>query len=205
MNKNIPPSLFSKWLIRANHIDESEFHRWFFYPGMLFGSISTWWKGKANRPGPHEGLDLAFYCNAQNTVNPVPMKMKIPVMYTGIVRGISNDDFIGQSIYVCHPQFTNDNGNALYSIYAHSRGCDFLTEGMTVDESDIIAVVADFSQTRAKMPPHLHLSMAFLPPHFPKENMNWKTMADPDSVHLVNPLDFLELNYTIQEYVHSLN
>ena len=205
MTDIIPPSPFSEWLIRANNLDAAEVHQWFFYPGMLFGSSSTWWQGNPNRPGPHEGLDLAFYCDAQNKIKHVPMKMKIPVMYTGIVRKISNDDFIGQSIYVCHPQFTNDKKENLYSIYAHSKGCDFLTEGMTVEESDIIAVVADFSKTKAKMPSHLHLSMAFLPRHFPKANMNWKTMADPDSVHLVNPLDFLELNYTIQEYAHSLN
>ena len=172
---------------------------------MLFSSISTWWKGNRNRPGPHEGLDLAFYCDATNAIRHIPAKMKIPVMYSGIVRKISNHDFIGQSIYVCHPQFTDDNGANLYTIYAHAKGCEELSEEMPVKESDIVAEVADFSQTKAKMASHLHLSMAFLPRDFPPINMNWKTMADPDIVTLLNPLDFLELDYTTEEYVHCMN
>ncbi|MBU0990915.1 MAG: M23 family metallopeptidase [Proteobacteria bacterium] len=200
MANKIPKSMFSKWLIDMNNLKADSFHQWIFYPGMLFGSMDTWWGKTGNRSGPHEGLDICYYEDLKGKMHRIGPTTKIAAMYHGIVYNISDDDFIGQSIYVIHPQFKNCSGDTLCTVYAHARAYEGILEGTAIHVSDIIAEVADFRKAGSSMTDHLHLSMAYLPAQISKTNMNWKTMANPDMVTLLNPLDYIECRYNLKAY-----
>lgn len=191
---------FSQWLIEKNPHAITHFQEWLFYPGMLFGAQESWWGAGKKRPRPHEGLDMCFYRDREGVIHHWGRMVVIPLMEDGVVQKISTDDFIGCSIYVIHPHLETPSGEALYSIYAHVTPIEKLHEGDRLRAGTLIAHVADFKKTKAAMIDHFHFSLALLPFSFLKKNMNWKTMADPAMVTLLNPLDHMACRYGVRAY-----
>jgi len=204
MNK-MKSSLFSECLININGLSGNAFSEWIFHPGMLFGSKLKWWKDEIPyRPGPHEGLDIAYFRDARGNIRLAPEMMKVPVMHKGVVIKISDDDFLGKSIYVIHKDIIQENGNILHSIYAHAQPYTNICEGSNLEAGDIVCRVVDFTKTNAKMIHHIHISTVFLPENFPRKNKNWKTMADSSQINLKDPLTFLDINYAMEEKIPGM-
>jgi murein DD-endopeptidase MepM/ murein hydrolase activator NlpD len=78
------------------------------------------------------------------------------------------------------------------SIYAHTRPREGLRRGHAVRAGDIIATIADTRHSKAKILPHLHLSIGRPSPDLVYENFVWNIMRDPGRVTLLNPMDAID-------------
>jgi hypothetical protein len=186
-------------LISSNALAERGFHAWAFYPGMLFLSRDTWWGNGGMRDRPHEGVDLCFYKDREGIIHHLTdTPVAIPVLYEGTLVHLV-EDYIATSLFVLHDIY-DTKGNQLYTIYGHTDPSEELTQGASVKEGSIIATIADAGKKKAKMSSHLHLSIAWIPPSYPPERLNWKSLADQDTVLLVNPLPVIDGTYTVLQY-----
>ena len=182
-------SCFKDALIRLNGLDKQGFVDWVFKTGMLFKDLALWWGDGGVRRRPHEGLDVCYYRDMSGQNYHLTEKTMIPVIYDGEIVRI-HDDFLGKSVYVAHDIY-DDNGNRLYTVYGHTSPLCGITEGKELQEGDPFATIADIATRKTVIPPHLHLSVAWIPVAFPCERLNWETMSDPNVVTLCNPLDCL--------------
>lgn len=200
---------FNSDLLKANNL-EGVFGEWLFYPGMLFGNLQKWWlqknlprqeeRGKfcqANffRHRPHEGLDLYLYRDKNGAKYSIDDKIKVPVMYRGKVVKISAD-FLGKSIYIEHENYKKE-GRRLYSIYGHTKPVNGLTSGQVLDAGDIIAYIAGGSSQKTKIPPHLHISIAWIPEIFLLDDLSWEVIGKSKAVSLLDPLKIMDCKFTI--------
>jgi murein DD-endopeptidase MepM/ murein hydrolase activator NlpD len=110
---------------------------------------------------------------------------RIPVMHAGVVRSVFAD-YLGHALVIQHKQPQPDIGT-LVSIYAHTRPLDHIKPGVFVQQGDIIATIADTSRSKAKILPHLHLTLGHPSPDLVYEKFVWNDMRDPDLVALLNP------------------
>lgn len=189
-------SCFHESLIRLNGLDKQGFAAWVFKPGMLFKDIAVWWGDGGVRRRPHEGLDICFYRDVSGQNYRLTEKAMIPVIYDGkIVR--MDDDFLGKSVYVGHGIYDN-NGNRLYTVYGHTSPLRDIAEGKELREGEAFATIADVGVRKTVIPPHLHLSVAWMPETFPCERLNWNMMSDPGIVTLCNPLGFVVCSSNLQ-------
>lgn len=195
MRHALRKSPFHKFLIRCNDLNESAFGEWVFYPGMLFNDPFKWWEDGGVRSRLHEGLDLCFYRDKSGQNHAFNEKTDIPVMYDGKIIHIS-DDFLGKSLYVSHGIY-DDTGNKLHTIYSHTSPYHDIDIGKTLRKGDTIATIADIRKSRAKILPHLHLSVAWLPESFPYEKLSWEIMADCKAIVFCNPLEFIDCKYLV--------
>ena len=181
-------SFFKDALIRLNGLDRQGFADWIFKPGMLFKDIAVWWGGGVRRR-PHEGLDICFYRDGSGQNRRLTEKTIIPVIYDGKIVRI-HDDFIGKSVYVMH-EIYDGNGNRLHTVYGHTSPLCGIAEGKELREGDPFATIADVGTGKTVIPPHVHLSVAWIPVSFPCEMLNWDMMSNPDIITLCNPSDCL--------------
>ena len=177
------------------------FKEWFFYEGMLFKNLETWWGRERSRPSPHEGLDIGFYKDTNDKIQCLEPGFKVPAVADGVVYDISDDDFLGKSIFVRH-DINNETGGILHSVYAHSipNGIDV---NDNVTKGDIIATVSDIRNRNLTISSHLHISMIWLPENYPKNLLKWQLMPESNDVVLSNPLDFLNCSYSTQKYSYN--
>lgn len=185
----IRKSPFHESLIRLNGLDKQGFAVWVFKPGMLFKDLALWWGDGGVRRRPHEGLDICFYRDKVGQNCRLTEKTIIPVIYDGKIVRI-HDDFLGKSVYVVH-EIYNGDGNRLYTVYGHTSPLCGIAEGKELREGYPFATIADVGTGKTVIPPHVHLSVAWIPVTFPFERLNWDTMSDPDIVTLCNPLGCL--------------
>ncbi len=194
-DNTIPESIFKTAIINHN----SDLHtyglkEWVFYPGMLFKEMAAWWTDNGLRPTPHEGIDLCLYRDNTGQVRHIDSGTKIPAMYTGDIVRI-HDDFLGKSIYVKH-RINDKSGNALHTIYGHTTPEDNHVTGKRVREGDIIAEIAALSED-SKIPPHIHLTMAWIPESFPSVKLSWDVIGNPRLITLCNPLEHIDIKNTV--------
>ncbi|MBF8277000.1 MAG: hypothetical protein HW390_2073 [Candidatus Brocadiaceae bacterium] len=182
-------SSFRDSLIRLNRLDKQGFAALVFKPGMLFKDIAVWWCAGGVRRRPHEGLDICFYRDVSGQNCRLTEKTMIPVIYDGKIARI-HDDFLGKSVYVMH-EIYDGNGNRLYTVYGHTSPLRDMGEGKELREGDPFTTIADVGTKKTVIPPHVHLSVAWIPVTFPCERLNWDTMSNPKVVTLCNPLDCL--------------
>ncbi|BBO15799.1 conserved hypothetical protein [Candidatus Brocadia pituitae] len=190
-------SRFHKFLIKLNNLDTSGFKEWVFYPGMVFNNQYKWWGNGGIRQRPHEGLDFCFYRDVAGQDHSLDEKTKIPVMYTGEIVSI-HDDFLGKSLFVRHAIF-DDYENRLHTIYGHTNPYPGVDIGRIFREGEVIAAIADTGKKDTQIPPHLHISVAWLPKSFPYNRLNWETMGDRGVTTLCNPLEFIDGDYTVEQ------
>jgi len=198
--QNIPKSEFIKNFLQVNQIDKKTFDRWLFYPGMLFDSSESWWGTGKKRKSHHEGIDLCHYLDTISNIKLIPPQIKVPVMYDGIIKLISNDDYLGQTIYVSHPQFCSKTGQELNTIYAHASPYKNIEPGSIIKAGEVVAQVIDFDKVSAKMLRHVHISMAMISTHLPASSLKWKNMARLQEIQLMNPLGYVDCQYTTHKY-----
>ena len=199
MTMFIEKDFFFNALEKINY--PASFKEWFFYQGMLFGSPETWWGREGSRPSAHEGLDIGFYKDINDNIRCLEPGFKVPAVADGVVYEISDDDFLGKSIFVRH-DINNETGGILHSVYAHSipNGIDV---NDNVTKGDIIATVSDIRNRNLTISSHLHISMIWLPENYPKNLLKWKLMPESNDVILSDPLDFLNCSYSTQKYSYN--
>jgi hypothetical protein len=191
----LPPekTAFSEQVIKYNRLDEAGFEEWLFYPGMIFGSTEKWWGDFGTRPTPHEGIDLCLFRNQNSSVLQLDGTSKIPVTYNGEIVKIDKD-FLGKSLYIRHDIF-DSAGRQFYTIYGHTEPVSDAAPGTRVKAGDIVASISEAK--KIKIFSHLHISMAWIPASCSAENLNWVTLADPEKVTLLNPLNIIGCKYSI--------
>lgn len=195
--KDIPVSHFSKYFTDVNGINN--FSRWFFFSGMLFGGTEKWWGTGGTRTVPHEGLDICYYKNTQGEMFTLKENARVPVMFDGVVSHISDDDFLGKSIFVRH-EIQDCDSKILHSVYAHSIPGNLIEKNTRLSQGDVLGTIADVRSRKLLLPGHLHLSMVWLPDGYPLELLTWKNLATSTHVRLVDPFDYLVMDYSVERY-----
>ncbi len=190
----LPKSTFNSFFTKHNDFNTHGFKEWVFYPGMLYHDTEAWWSDAAVRSSSHEGIDLCFYKDNSGQVHHIKKGIKIPVMYDGEIVHI-HDDFLGKSIYVKHNTI-NEMGNILHTIYGHTIPLNPHDTNTTVHEGDIIAEMA-ISSMNKRIHPHIHITMAWLPESLSYKKTNWETVGNPQLVTHFNPLEYLDIKYSI--------
>jgi murein DD-endopeptidase MepM/ murein hydrolase activator NlpD len=181
---------FTERLLEANNIDQADFKCWAFCPGMIFGSTDKWWGDHGQRDFPHEGVDLCLYENFDGQLLRLDATTRIPVIAGGVVRAIFKD-YLGRAVIVEHDDFPGGEGACL-SVYAHTQTREELKPGVAVRAGDIIATIADTRRTKAKILPHLHLSLGRPSPDLVYEPFVWDIMRDPERVALLDPMHAID-------------
>ena len=182
--------------------DITDFSRWFFYSGMIFGSSDKWWGKKGDRPSPHEGLDIGFYIDNHGNRRPFTPAIRIPVMDNGEVYYISEDDFIDSSIFVRH-EYRDSNGWYLYSVYAHCHPHGHIKPGQSIQYGDSVATLGDPAKRNLKIPAHLHVSLMFLSIDYPPDMLKWDVLALSYQARLVDPFGYLDCDYRVEPYTFT--
>jgi Peptidase family M23 len=190
-------SSFCDDLVELNNI--SDFAEWYFYSGMLFGSREKWWGKGGERSRPHEGLDICYYKDSEQTVRTLEGMVKIPAMFDGVVYEISDDDFLGKSIFIRHDEY-DSNSNILHSVFAHTLPVTGLAVNQKIRRNDVIARIADTRGMNLAVPGHLHVSMIFLPEDYPKDQLKWQILAVSRRARLVDPVDYLDRAFQVENY-----
>jgi len=192
----VPASrLFHERLMFFNNLDSLGFKEWIFHPAMLFGSLYKWWGDLGKRQRPHEGLDLCLYRTKEGNIHYLTGETKIPVIFEGQVVKVSAD-FLGESVFVSHDA-CDSNGSRLYTIYGHIKPGNHIRPGKRLSEGNVIGVIADTRNSGAVIPPHLHVSVAWIPNTVPVPELGWQTINEHARVTLLDPLSVIKCPYSI--------
>ncbi len=175
-------------------MDERGFEEWIFYPGMLFNELEKWWGDKkGERYRSHEGLDLFLYRDQKGKIHRLDKNTRVPAMHDGVVVSIL-DDFLGKSVIMEHG-FADSDNRRLCSIFAHTNPYKGIHVGRVVREGDVIATLADASTSEAGIATHVHISVGWVLNSVSYDRFDWETIGSPDSMTLLDPLDFIERRY----------
>jgi hypothetical protein len=179
-------SQFMKFMLEHNRLRMDGFKSWVFHPGMLFQALEKWWGDQGLRAVPHEGLDLYSFETDGGRVKTVDHETQIPAAFAGQVVKIDRD-FLGQSIYISHAMYTDD-GRQLLSAVGHTVLREGLQTGQPVAAGEIIAAVAGFTGNKTNLPPHLHLTFAWVPVDFRVDQLTWENLGHDPGIRLIDPL-----------------
>ena len=188
-------SSFSRCLVEANELDVLGFQHWLFRRGMLFWSSERWWGDEGFRHKPHEGIDFYLFRDGKGHEHNLNPGIRIPLMYEAEIIKI-DDDFLAKSIYAKHLIY-DGNGSQLLSVYAHVMPLPGIDVGRILREGEMIATIADLKGKERSISPHLHVSMAWVPQTVSHECLDWDTLANPDIVTLLDPLECMVCQYLV--------
>ena len=184
------PSAFSRLLIRWNGLDVAGFAAWEYLPGMRFAERGAWWRGGADRGGPHEGLDLCWYRTADGRRLGLGAGARVPAICAGEVVSVV-DDFLGVSLFVAHGH-RDSRGWLLHTIYGHLAPAPGLAPGSRLVDGAAVGAVADTSGRSVPVPPHVHISVALVAGGRPgAARLDWAALRDPDRALLLDPLPLI--------------
>jgi len=181
---------FTRMMIQVNNLDPADFESWVFCQGMLFGSPDKWWGDHGLRDFPHEGIDFCLYSDRSGQIRRLNEQTRIPVMHDGAVQAMFTD-YLGQAIVIEH-DYGHDQYRKFLSVYAHTNPQDGIRPGLAVNEGDIIATIADTKHSKAKILPHLHLSLGLASPALGYDPFVWDIMRDADRITLLDPFDAID-------------
>ena len=184
---------FTEMIIEENALDQRGFENWIFCQGMLFNSPNKWWGDHGLRDYPHEGIDLCLYADQFNRIKRINEKTRIPVLQDGVVKAMFKD-YLGKAIIIEHEHSGQDIGRFI-SFYAHTNPCPEIENGVILKEGDVIATLADTSNSKAKIKPHLHLSIGLPSKSFSYDGFVWNTIRDPEMITLQDPLAVMDWPY----------
>jgi murein DD-endopeptidase MepM/ murein hydrolase activator NlpD len=182
-------SQFMEFMLEHNRPRMDGFKNWVFHPGMLFQSVEKWWGDQGLRSVPHEGLDLYSFEAAGGGVKTVDQQTKIPAAFAGEVVKIDRD-FLGQSIFIIQAIYSDD-GHQLLSAVGHTVPRDGLKTGHQVAAGEIIAAVAGVPGSKTNLPPHLHLTFAWVPVNFRLDQLTWSNLGHDPGIRLIDPLSVI--------------
>ena len=181
---------FTEMLIEENALEQSGFERWIFCSGMLFNSPDKWWGDHGRRDYPHEGIDFCLYGDRSQRTRRIDEKTRIPVMHDGVVKAMFTD-YLGKAIIIEHENRAIEKGRFL-SIYAHTKPQAGLQIGVSVEEGDVIATLADTGKSKSGIIPHLHFSLGLPSRHFSYDRFEWRTIRTPEKITLLDPLQVID-------------
>jgi murein DD-endopeptidase MepM/ murein hydrolase activator NlpD len=179
-------SQFMEFMLEHNRPRMDGFKGWVFHPGMRFQALEKWWGDQGLRAVPHEGLDLYSFEEALGRVKTVDQQTQIPAAFAGQVVKI-DQDFLGKSIYLSHAIYTDD-GRQLLSAVGHTIPREGLKTGQRVAAGEIIAAVAGVPGKKSNLPPHVHLTFAWVPKDFSVDQLTWKNLGHDPGIRLIDPL-----------------
>jgi hypothetical protein len=179
-------SRFMEFMLEHNRPRMDGFQRWIFHAGMRFQALEKWWGDQGLRAVPHEGLDLYSFETTGGRVKTVDQQTRIPAAFAGQVVKIDRD-FLGKSIYIRHAMYTA-GGRQLLSAVGHTLPGDGLQTGQQVAAGEIIAAVAGFPGKKTNLPPHVHLTFAWVPAGFSLDQMAWEHLGHDPGIRLIDPL-----------------
>jgi hypothetical protein len=179
-------SRFLEYLLQNNQPYMAGFKKWLFLPGMLFNSSEQWWGDKQPRSTSHEGIDLCRFEDAAGEVKELNGSIQIPAAFAGIMRKIEND-YLGKSIFISHEIF-DSNKRQLLTIYGHTSPAEGIDSSGTVAEGEIIGVISDQPGRKNSLLPHLHITVAWIPPGLPPEQLTWQNIGRSREITLLDPL-----------------
>ena len=188
-------SSFEASLLTWNPRLAREFQGWLFYEAMLFHGSHTWWGEGHRREGPHEGVDLSLYRDGRGRCRRLPHGTGVPAILDGGVAHIVRD-FLGQSIIIRH-DVSDGQGRQLYSFYGHMLPLAECVPGGWFKAGKVVGMIADPQMREKTIPPHLHLSIAWVPDTFPSDRLNWETMATEKEIVFLDPVKTLHLKYEV--------
>jgi hypothetical protein len=179
-------SQFMEFMLERNRPPMDGFHRWVFHPGMLFQAQGKWWGDQGLRTVPHEGLDLYSFEAAGGKLKTVDHQTQIPAAFAGQVVKIDRD-FLGKSIFISHAIYA-DAGRQLLSAIGHTVPKEGLKPGRHVAAGEVIAMVAGFTGKKTNLPPHLHLTFAWVPKDVRLDQLTWNNLGHDPGIRLIDPL-----------------
>jgi murein DD-endopeptidase MepM/ murein hydrolase activator NlpD len=150
---------------------------------MLFGSGQKWWGDRGKRSSYHEGLDLFLYGSNSGQILRIDEKTEIPAIYGGTVVRVL-DDFLGKSLFIEH-------GNGLITAFGHTRPLKGIKIGSRVKEGDLIATIAETSDPKTNILPHLHITAGWISGDLEHETLDWEIISNSEMIRLVDPLDII--------------
>jgi murein DD-endopeptidase MepM/ murein hydrolase activator NlpD len=195
-------SRFTEMLIEENALDQSGFECWIFCHGMLFNSPDKWWGDHGLRDYPHEGIDLCLYADQYNMIQRINEKTRIPVIQDGVVKAMFKD-YLGKAIIIEHEHSGRDIGRFI-SFYAHTNPHSEIENGVIVKEGDVIATLAETSNSKAKIKPHLHFSIGLPSESFSYDGFVWNTIRNPEMISLLDPLNVMDWPYQVLDAGNSV-
>jgi len=177
---------FFQYLLDVNRPGLDDFKQWLFHPGMLFQAPQQWWGRGQNRPTAHEGIDICWFEDTGGNRRSLGRETRIPAPFPGRVAKISRD-FLGLSIFLAHDLIT-DGGRQLYTAFGHTAPVEGLGAGEPVAAGEAIAWISVPADKKSAVPPHLHLTLAFLPDDMPAEYLTWDRLGIEPTITLLDPL-----------------
>ncbi|MBT8340327.1 MAG: M23 family metallopeptidase [Desulfatitalea sp.] len=194
---------FTAMLIAANDPAHGDLTHWAFCPGMRFNETAKWWGDFGRRDLPHEGIDLCLYKTTAGGIGRLNARTRIPVMHDGVVRAMFKD-FLGWAIAIEHP--TDSTGDVpLLSFYAHTVPRANLRVGDVVGTGDLIGTIADTRQAKARILPHLHLTLGRMISPLDFRDFAWNHIHDSQKVALLDPLPILDRPHTLLDTAQALS
>ena len=182
-------SQFMEFMLEHNRPRMDGFKGWIFHPGMRFQASEKWWGDQGPRAVPHEGLDLYSFEVASGRVETVDHQTQIPAAFAGEVVKIDRD-FLGKSIYISHAIYAAD-GRQLLSAVGHTSPRDGLETGLQVAAGEIIAAVAGLPGNKTNLPPHVHLTFAWVPADYRLDQLSWNNLGHDAGIRLIDPLSVI--------------
>jgi len=165
--------------------------QWIFYPGMLFASLEKWWNQGSLRICAHEGIDMLACMDREGQILKVDTNTEVPAVFEGqIIRVLK--DFLGMSVFLMHHIYDERN-RRLCTVYGHTDPDAGVLEGEVLKSGDIIGRVAAVNKCERIVPPHLHLTVAWIPAEVSR--LDWEIMGCCDAITLVDPLQILTCKY----------
>jgi len=199
----IPRSDFISRMVDVNHLKAIGFDRLIFFPGMLFNSMEKWWGGSGFRAASHEGLDLCFFAGDDSKKFRLDETVQIPVLYDGTVVHLM-DDFLGKTVVTLHDVGVAPYG-PLLSLYGHVQPHDHLNVGDRIRQGEVFASIADPGGRSMFLPPHLHLSLAKAQMFPQVSQLSWEMLNHADRSVFIDPMNALEMDYSVIHYDNASN
>jgi len=188
-------SRFIAALIRGNRLERLGFERFVFYGGMLYAAADKWWGTPGRRHARHEGIDLCFFRTRDGRYCRLDHSIAVPMAADSRIVHIM-DDFLGQTV-VARWRVAESAGRELLTIYAHIQPVQGLAVGDRVEAGYMFARIADVKYPGSPMPPHLHISMAWADQLPEYRRWSWKLLNKCGSERFIDPLDHINIPYTI--------
>jgi murein DD-endopeptidase MepM/ murein hydrolase activator NlpD len=114
-------------------------------------------------------------------------------MENGVVKALFKD-YLGLAIIIDHEPAAGSS-ERLLSVYAHTHPSPKIEIGVTVNEGDIIATLADTGHSKANILPHLHFTLGLLSELLSYKGFVWNTIRNPKMITLIDPLAVIDWSY----------
>ncbi|VFQ44883.1 M23 family metallopeptidase [Desulfoluna butyratoxydans] len=178
------PCRYLKKMAEANGLGRVRFAA---HEAMLFGTQKSWWGTGKQRPLPHEGVDLCRYYTEGGEPRTLSPGTSVPAAFDGEVWEVSDDDFIGTSLFLRH----GGPKGPFFTAYAHVTPRKGLARGDVIGRGEPLAVLADPLRRHLRIASHLHFSLMTFPDDLSRKALRWATMGAEGAVCFHDPAPLL--------------